>query len=239
MTDNETIQPAGAIEGVRPVFQIPEVIAKELTRFLEDQIIFGELPPGARLVEEEIVQRFNVSRSPVRETLRSLEQEGLAVRELRRGVRVSPIGIEDLDEVYTCRLALEGLATELAAEHQTKQDIADIQKAVEHLASAYTTGDIREFFRANLTLSTRLHIAARNKTLKRLLNSIGKQSHRYRYLAYSNNPQMMLSSIEGHREIVAAMEKRNTRHARILMEDMIQRSWKLIRDHFIAEAKRG
>ena len=223
----------------RPAFQVPDVIAKELSRFLEDQIIFGELKPGARLVEEDVVQRFSVSRSPVREALRSLEQEGLVVRESRRGVWVSPIGLDDLDEVYSCRLVLEGLAAELAAEKHSDDDIAYIRAAVENLAAIHATGDLRAFFRGNIQLSDRVHSAARNRTLKRLLGNIGKQSHRYRYLAYSHMPQMMAASVEGHREIVAAMEKRNKRHARILMEDMIQRSWSVIREYFAAQQQAG
>ena len=75
-------------DGAELGFRVPDIIAKDLARHIEEQIIFGELAPNTRLVEEEIVQRYNVSRSPVREVLRTLEQEGLAIRESRRGVWV-------------------------------------------------------------------------------------------------------------------------------------------------------
>jgi len=217
----------------KPVFHVPEIIGTELAHHLADQIIFGELAPGERIVEEDIVERFNVSRSPVREALRLLEQEGLAVRESRRGVWVTSIGLEDLDDVYACRLVLEGLATELAAQNCVKEDLEAIHAAIERLRAIDARGNIREFFRENLLLATRIHTAARNNTLKRLLGSVGKQAHRYRYLAYSHIPEMRTASVQGHEEILAAMEKGNARHARILMEDMIQRSWKAIRQHFL------
>jgi DNA-binding GntR family transcriptional regulator len=217
----------------KPVFHVPEIIGTELAHHLADQIIFGELAPGERIVEEDIVERFNVSRSPVREALRLLEQEGLAVRESRRGVWVTSIGLEDLDDVYACRLVLEGLATELAAQNCVKEDLEAIHAAIERLRAIDAGGNIREFFRENLLLATRIHTAARNNTLKRLLGSVGKQAHRYRYLAYSHIPEMRTASVQGHEEILAAMEKGNARHARILMEDMIQRSWKAIRQHFL------
>ncbi len=217
----------------KPVFQVPEIIGTELAHHLADRIIFGELAPGERIVEEDIVQRFNVSRSPVREALRMLEQEGLAVRESRRGVWVTPIGLEDLDDVYACRLVLEGLATELAAQNCVKEDLEAIHAAIERLRAIDAGGNIQEFFRENLLLATRIHTAARNNTLKRLLGSVGKQAHRYRYIAYSHIPEMRKASVQGHEEILASMEKGNARHARILMEDMIQRSWKAIRQHFL------
>lgn len=220
------LKPIDSEEGA---FRIPEIIAKELSRHLEEQIIFGELPPGSRLVEEEVVRRFNVSRSPVREALRALEQEGLVARESRRGVWVAPLTLDDLNEVYTCRLAMEGLATELAAQHRNANDMAAINSSLEKLVVAHASGDIKAFFLANVVLSGQIHTASCNRTLTRLLRSIGKQSLRYRYLAYSLAPEMMTASIEGHQEIVLAMEKRSSRHARTLMEDMIQRSWDVIK----------
>lgn len=220
------------IEGKAAGFRVPDIIAKDLARHLEDQIIFGDLSPDTRLVEEEIVQRYNVSRSPVREALRALEQEGLAVRESRRGVWVSPLALEDLEEVYSCRILLEGLATELAAQNHSQEDIAEIKATFAMLEAQREANDMREFFRTNLRLSGAIHSAAHNRTLKRLLGSVGKQSLRYRYLAYSHSPEMMGASVEGNREIITAIERGNARHARILMEDLIQRSWTVIRRLF-------
>lgn len=219
-------------EGTHSEFRVPDIIAKDLARHIEDQIIFGELAPNTRLVEEEVVQRYNVSRSPVREALRTLEQEGLAIRESRRGVWVSPLGLEDLEEVYTCRIVMEGLATELAAQNHSESDMAAIKETFDSLAASRQGGDLRDFFRINLALSGQIHSAAHNKTLKRLLGSIGKQSLRYRYLAYSHAPEMMDASVDGNREIINAIEKGNARHARLLMEDLIQRSWTVIRKLF-------
>jgi len=226
-------------DGAASEFRVPDIIAKDLARHLEDQIIFGELAPNTRLVEEEIVQRYNVSRSPVREALRALEQEGLATRESRRGVWVSPLGLEDLEEVYSCRIVLEGLATELAAQNHSDRDMIAIRSTYEALAATRANGDLREFFRHNLALSGHIHSAANNRTLKRLLGSIGKQSLRYRYLAYSHAPEMTIASVDGNREIINAIEKGNARHARILMEDLIQRSWTVIRKLFSDTAATG
>lgn len=220
----------------REEFAVPAVLSTHLVRYLEDKIIFGEIAPGERLIEDEIVQRYKISRSPVREALRALEQEGLAQRESRRGVWVSPLTLANLDEVYTCRVALEGLATELAARNRTDEHLRAIAHAIDELAAAYKAKDVRSFFRRNILLSERIHAATLNTTMQRILLSIGKQSLRYRYLAYSQAPEMMLASIEGHREILGAIKRQDATQARLLMEGLVQRSWDVIRQHF-AEAE--
>jgi len=213
-------------------FRVPDIIAKDLTRHIEAQIIFGDLAPNPRLVAEEIVQKYNVSRSPVREALRLLEQEGLALRQSRRGVWVSPLGLDDLDEVYSCRVVLEGLAVELAAKNHIDSDMTAIRQAFAAFEATLASDDVRAFFQHNLALAATIYAAARNRTLKRLLGSVGKQSLRYRYFAYAHAPEMKTVSVEGHRAILNAIEKRNARHARSLMEDLIQQSWSAIRQHF-------
>lgn len=218
------------MELVSKEFRAPEVIAKELARHLEEQIIFGILAPRARLVEEDIVRQYKVSRSPVREVLRMLEQEGLAVRESRRGVHVSPISVTDLDEVYACRLVLEGLAAETAAKNRTEATIAVIRTRLRELENALKNKDMTAFFRQNVRLSQAIYAASGSATLERLLSSIGKQALRYRYIAYSRAPEMMQVSVTANRDIADAIVQGHERHARVLTEDVIQRSWRVIRD---------
>jgi len=204
-----------------PSFAVPEVIAKELTRFLEDQIIFGELLPGERLVEEEIVRRHDVSRSPVRESFRMLEQDGLVVRESRKGVRGSPIDLRDLDEVYTCRITLDGLAAEVAATCRTDEHIERMRAVIANLRVAHDSADLPRYFRENVRLTDEISVACGNATLKRLLKTISKQALRYRWLAYSRAPDMLSLSLEANQEIVDAIARGRGKHARMLTEDIL------------------
>lgn len=216
----------------KPRFQVPEVLAKELARFLQDQIVFGEIAPGTRLVEEEIVRGYDVSRSPVREAFRILEQDGLIVRDQRRGVRVGTLTVADLDEIYICRIALEGLAAEAAAKHRTAAHIPALEAALAALSDAYSATDLRRYFERNVHLSDQIHVASGNATLRRLLGSVGKQALRYRFLAYSRAPTLMQLSIETNREIVDSILHQRDRTARMLTEDLIQQSWQRIRVTF-------
>src|SRR5437764_9486653 len=103
------------------------LVPKRVAEALGADIIFGRIAPESRVIEEEIAERFGVSRSPVRESIRLLERDGLVVRAERRGARVSPLSRRDLDEVYTCRLALEGIAAAEAAERRQPGDVKRLQ----------------------------------------------------------------------------------------------------------------
>jgi DNA-binding GntR family transcriptional regulator len=78
---------------------------------LQNAIINGTLAPGERLVEDLIAERCQVSRTPLREAIRQLEQEGLLERFLGRGLRVAPMSLKEASELYEMRARLEGLAT--------------------------------------------------------------------------------------------------------------------------------
>jgi DNA-binding GntR family transcriptional regulator len=209
-------------------FRLPDLIAKDLARVLSDEIILGRLAPDTRLVEEEVAKRYGVSRSPVREALWLLVQDGLAVRSARRGLWVTPIGRADLDEVYSCRLALEGLAAEQAARVRTPSQIETLREAFAALERAHGEGDATAYFRANLQFTDAIHGMAQNATLRRLLNGIGKQALRYRYLAYSRAPQLMKLSLAGSRDILNAIVKGEPERAREITERLIRGSWQAI-----------
>jgi DNA-binding GntR family transcriptional regulator len=205
---------------------MPQVLAEAL----ESAIVFGELKPGERIIEEEIAARYDVSRSPVRDALRRLEADGLVVRADHRGARVTPIGRFDLDEVYLCRIELEGLAAQQAARHWQPPIDTVFAAKLAAMRAAFRANDIKAYFLANVAFTDTVHRATGNVTLQRLLKSIGKQALRYRYLAYQSAPKLMRASVEGNREIVDLVLARKGAQARKVTGQLIERSWKSIRD---------
>jgi len=206
------------------------VMPQMLAEALEKAIVFGELAPGGRIIEEEIALRFDVSRSPVRDALRRLESDGLVVRKDHHGARVSPISRVDLDEVYVCRIELEGLAAQQAA--RCWQPPADriFADQLTAMRRAFKGGDVRSYFLANVAFTDAVHRASGNATLQRLLKSISKQALRYRYLAYRTAPKLMGMSVEGNREIVELILARKGAQARRITGRLIEQSWRAIRD---------
>ena len=101
-----------------------------LERLLES-IESGELPPGTRLLETEIAERFGISRTPVREALHRLHAMGLAEHGPQRGLIVSYLGYDQLRQLFAVREGLEGMAARLAAEYATRAEVNLLQEMVE------------------------------------------------------------------------------------------------------------
>ena len=96
-----------------------EIVSDALRQAIRD----GLLPPGERLMEIPLAEELGVSRTPIREAIRILEQEGLVVMIPRRGTYVADMSLKDVTEVFELRSILEELAAELAAERITNEEI--------------------------------------------------------------------------------------------------------------------
>jgi len=210
---------------------MPDLLAEAL----EAAIVFGELDPGSRVIEEEIASRYGVSRSPVRDALCKLEADGLVVREEHKGVRVTPVSRRDPYEVYRCRIELEGIAAKDAARNWVEPMDQILRSGLGSVRKAYASRDVKEYFLANVAFTDAVHQASGNVTLIRLMKSIGKQALRYRYLAYRSAPRLMGVSVQGTDEIVELILFRQGRKARRATAKLIEGSWQTIRV-FVPEA---
>jgi len=213
----------------------PERLPRELARDLETGIIYHELEPGSRLIEEEIATRYDVSRSPVREAFRELEHHGLIIREVKGGVRVPSLSAADLDEIFGCRVALESLAAGEAAVSRSEDQLDELRRTYRLMEQAHDSGDVRGYFRLNVALTRAIHAATCNQTLIRLLSMIDKQAQRYRYIAYIRSPELMDLSLEGNRDIVEAIGAGKRQQARQITARLIRGSWRSIAAHLEAK----
>ena len=100
----------------------------KVTRKLRELILKGEFKMGERLMQEEWAKKLGVSRMPLREALRQLEIEGLVRIEPRRGAVVTPISIEDIEEIYPLRALLEGEAVEQSVAFLAEEDFEDLEE---------------------------------------------------------------------------------------------------------------
>ena len=207
---------------------LTESMSEIVRRAVEEKIIYGELMSGSRLFEEELVEQFDISRSPIREALKILEHDGLVLIEPRRGARVAQLSITDLNEVYATRVALESLAAAQAAEHCGEDEKERLYEDLRGLENAFATELPKEFFKANVAITNSIHEISRNKTLARLLRSIAKQSFRYRYLAYSMEPDLMKISVGSNSTLVEAIVANDSWLARSVMESILRQSWRRV-----------
>lgn len=113
-----------------------------VTDQLRGDILSGALEPGERLVEEQLTQRFKISRAPLREALRLLVEQGLVEHIPRRGARVTTYSARDFDELFAVRDALERFALSLVQEKEAAElDMRPVEAALTTLADAADRGD--------------------------------------------------------------------------------------------------
>jgi DNA-binding GntR family transcriptional regulator len=119
----------------------PSLVELSLRR-LRAEILGGVLPPGERLIEEQLTQRFGISRAPLREALRQLAQQGLIEHLPRRGVRVAELSAADADELFALRDVLERYAIQAALSQPTPPSLTRLTEAWEALDAAALDGDV-------------------------------------------------------------------------------------------------
>lgn len=139
---------------------------------LRNSIYDGTLPPGARLVEQELAQQYSVSRLPVRETLRILHNEGLVEYLPTRGVVVRTLDRRQVSELYDIREALEILAARQAAERVAEGAQNHLAATIERACAAAGAGDAADAHAANSRLHDEITALADNVLLAKMLEPI-------------------------------------------------------------------
>lgn len=131
------------MKSLEPVTPKVRTLTDEVTVALEEAILDGALKPGERLVEKDLAEALNVSRVPVREALSILRQIGLVERRPRGGHFVVELSPELAIDVFSIREVLEGLASRVAAENMTEQDLQELEILVEKMREAANARNLR------------------------------------------------------------------------------------------------
>ena len=180
-------------------------LEEQVTATLESEILTGTLASGTALTEQSLSKRLGVSRTPIRAALHTLAEEGLIDLVPNRGAVVVGVTREDLIDIYKIRMRLEGLASALAAERISREDLATLRESVE-LAEFYISRNDTEHLKE---LDTQFHAIIYRASGNRMLNKTLSELHRniisYRKMSLSV-PGRLERSVGEHREILKAIE---------------------------------
>jgi DNA-binding GntR family transcriptional regulator len=196
-------------------------------------ILNGYFDPGARLPEESLARTMGVSRGPIREALVQLEREGLIVIRRNRGAFVAQLAPEDLEEVYTLRVAIERLAVQRAVAFATVDAIAEMQAVVDDIAHRMERG-ITEQEAAELDLHFHdlIYQAANHRRLYETWTNLRPQIHIIllnRNVAHEDFREMVVPS---HQVILDAIRGRDgDRAVELTMEHLHGSYERVLRRH--------
>lgn len=184
---------------------------------LREAILRGDLKPGERLMELQLASQLGVSRTPIREAIRMLQQEGLAVTIPRRGAEVAGMTEKDMEDVLRIRKALEILAGQLACEKMDGEREALLHEKLNDFERAVATSDLKQIAQTDVEFHRAIYAAADNARLETILGNLQEQVYRYRveYLKDEKNYPRLL---EEHREIVRGLNRKDSGYVADMMK---------------------
>ena len=197
-------------------------------RELERRIHGGELKPGSKLNEAELAGALGVSRGPVREAFRALDQSGLVRTEKNRGVFVRQVSLEEANEIYEVRAALEGLVGRLAASRIRLEQVEKIRAVVKKMHALARRigqpGDADAYYPLNVEFHELLVEAAGNRALQANYRRIVNELDLYRRETISRSAENIPVSTREHEAIVNAVAKGDEKLAERLLHEHVMTS---------------
>lgn len=201
--------------------------------YLRKELLEGRLAAGAWLREQELAERLAVSRTPVREALRLLAQEGLVVIEANRGVRVPELTVDDAVATYAVRARLEAMAAGLAASRAGAEGVARLRSALAEI-EALEDDDLARHIVADDAFHALIAELGGNAVLADMIDHIASRVRRVKILTRDVNVTRLARG--QHMAIVAAIEAGRTVDAERAMEAHVLANLAIVRERLEADA---
>jgi DNA-binding GntR family transcriptional regulator len=211
-------------------------VKKDVVAYLKQAIIAGDLRPGERLVEPLLAEQLKVSRTPVREAIFQLENEGLVERIPYRGAVVASISSRDVSEIYTIKSAIEGLAARLACQNVTPLQIKQLRDLLKQMEAYAKKGDLDQYTGVSRSFHVQIVEIADNKWLLDVYRRLDPPIHGLRILALSL-PGRPKNSVREHRAILEAIAGRDGEKAEVLTQHHVTKAGEILARNFVERGR--
>ena len=205
-------------------------LADQVFEKLESDIISGVYPRGEVLTELKLVEQLNVSRTPIREALRRLEQERL-IRDSGKGSVVLGITLEDLEDIMDIRLRCEGLAAYYAAKNRTPEDARRLRQLSELQDFYFEKGDFDHLREIDDEFHESIYEISGRSVLMDTLRPLHRKTQRYRRSSFSI-PARRQKSINEHKAICDAICAQDAALAEKLVTQHIENAKTIMMERF-------
>jgi DNA-binding GntR family transcriptional regulator len=196
-------------------------LRENIVRMLEEAIYSGYLPPGSRLIESQLANKLEISRTPVREAILQLESEGLVRLIPNRGAFVNVYSIDEIDEIHIIFGALLGVAAGISVENIDEETLKQMEACIAEMDVCRDHANRKEWLVHNNDFHAAVIRPCKKKVLLKLIKHYTRQVGRYWYLTLSYPGSIELFNKE-HKEILEAFKLRNPKMARELMENHVR-----------------
>lgn len=202
-------------------------LANQVFEKIEYNILSGNYKIGERISEKRLASELGVSRTPIREALSRLNDEGL-VGESKTGTVVLGITDEDVDDFFEIKRRIEVIAVMRVCESITDEGLEEIKDAIEHQEFYASKKDIEKIRDYDTKFHDLLYKYCGSRVLKKILSPLHRKIIKYRSASLQNNEKRQLDSIREHRDIYEALKERNAQKVESLMRCHIENAYRSI-----------
>ncbi|MCY4022275.1 MAG: GntR family transcriptional regulator [Anaerolineaceae bacterium] len=208
-------------------------LSDEVARRLRSAIKDGDFPPGTRLVEQEIAAQLLVSRMPVRTAIQKLIDEGLVIKEPRRGAFVHTYSARELDEVTSIRITLESMVVEFALPNWSDAAELELERIFQLMIEAARNGDRQAIIELDTAFHSLLWDLSEHSILIELVSSLRSRIGRFLAEAtYAVLPPELMKHVSTHRELIDVFRGGDIVKAKAAMTGHIVASQKRIKANY-------
>jgi len=200
---------------------------------MEEAILSGQFKPRERLIEMDLISRFGVSRTVIREALKKLEAKGLIRTTPYRGAVVADLTVDEIEEIYFVRAELEKIAARLVLKHITPAEIKQLKKLSKEVERHFRERAY-QMIEADSEFHRAIFRACHNSYLYEMIDFLRTKAHIVRFNAWSL-PHRIEQSIMEHREIIKAIEDRNLNQ----LERLIVKHLTFSKESYMSQLKGG
>jgi DNA-binding GntR family transcriptional regulator len=206
----------------------------EIAEWIAIGVVEGDLAPGQDLNSVDLAKRFGTSRTPVREALMLLEQEGLVSIQARRRPRVAVISASDISDIYEVRADLLARMVRLVVERASDEQLRDLGSWVDQLRAHAKAKNVDSYFWTHVALQEQLAEIARNRVLKQILDSLALRTLVLRHRSISRPGRLQASLVDQVR-LYEAISGRDADLAAAIIAGATRAAQRAIEDGFSPE----
>ncbi|GGA20136.1 GntR family transcriptional regulator [Psychrobacillus lasiicapitis] len=193
----------------------------QLQQTIKERIWSGFYKPGERLYEAQLAKHFKVSRSPVREAIRTLINEGLLTMGSNSQITVYEPSLQDVRDIYECRIALESIAVALTAEQATDEQLEELEETLRETQEAIKKEEKERIVECNVRFHELIIEISGNLRLKKIVEDLHSLTYYYRLLN-TKGVQRATTILKGHSDILDAIKEKNAEKASKRLEKHTQ-----------------
>ena len=212
------------------------LLCEKVVGMITSQILEGKIKAGERLTELKLSEIFGLSRTPIREALRLLENDGFVEIKPRKGAFVTVITEKDVDDIFTLKLKLEPLGAKLSIFNMGNEDIESLREVNKKIMDYGKVKNIPKMTQCNTVFHDTILKKCDNTRLIKFLDSLFMQFNRATAVSFHEASRVKDVAIE-HSRIVDALENKDEKGVEKAMEQHIVNGWKFIRNRVVALGK--